>query len=140
MDRNIEAAPRDRLRFTEEIEALVLRILRHPEALVSDESLLWDFCVHDSKDGRPSGRGPLWCFFKTQWRKGDSNWQEKTIEARAVPFKAMTVRKIVRHTGVDVTPVFDKFLPEIFIYIRTNMPERYRRKLALKSHVGALQC
>jgi len=100
VDRKFEVAPRDRLRFTEEIEALVLRILRHSEALVSDESILWNFCVRDAEDGVLSGRGRRWYFFKTKWLARSSSGEPES-----------------RH------------LPEICFYIRANMPEQYRQKL-----------
>ena len=46
----IEFAPREKLRFVEGVEQILLRILRFPGALVSDESTLWDFCVSDADD------------------------------------------------------------------------------------------
>jgi hypothetical protein len=129
----IEFAPRKKLRFQKQLEPLLLRILRQPEALVSDESMLWDFCVNDSDDA--IGPGTKWAsyLFKRKFYRGnvldafkdDSHWQEVTFETRAVPFRKMTIRRVLRHTGVDITPVFDEYFPVILQYIATRLaPER----------------
>lgn len=125
----IEFAPREKLRFVEHIEQLVLKLLRHPEALVSDESTLWDFCINDADDAIGPGKGWASYLFKRKFYRGkaldglrnETLWQEVEYEARAVPFKQMTIRKILRNTGVDIAPVFDEYLPVIFQYIAARI-------------------
>jgi hypothetical protein len=133
----IEFAKRGKLRFLQSIESLLLRILRHPEALVTDESTLWDFCIDDADDAIGPGQKCGSYLFKRRFFLGNaltilrdsSQWQEEIYEARAVPFRKTTTRKIFRHTGVDVTPVFDEHFPVILHYIAARVPERTRLKL-----------
>ena len=65
--------------------------------------------------------------------RDDSKWEEVTFEERAVPFKKMTTRRILRNTGVDITPVFDEYLPVILQYIAGKMPDEKRSKLLSQS-------
>lgn len=135
---DINCAPREKLRFLKHVESVLLQILRHPEALVTDESSLRDFSINDSDDAIGLGKGCSTFLFRRKFYRGnafeglrdESNWQEEIYEARAVPFRKMTTRKILRHTGVDITPVFDKHFPVILQYIAANMPLEKRSKLA----------
>ena len=63
----IEFAPREKLRFLKHVEELLLRILRQPEALVSDESTLWDFCVNDADDAIGPGERSGTYLFKRKY-------------------------------------------------------------------------
>src|SRR3712207_1892375 len=104
-----EIAPREKLRFLIQIEAIVLRILRHPEALVSDESRLSDFGFWSSDWAARPGKKPHYFVFQTRHRRPGKPEFMIEREMRAVPFKLMTIRKIYKHTGVDITPVFDEY-------------------------------
>ena len=133
-----EFAPREKILFLGSIEALVLRLLHHPEALVSDESLIWDFCVEDADRAISPALRPHYYIFERTFRRGPFNienlndkskWETERYEAKALPFKKMVTRKILRHTGVDITPIFDEYLPVIFHFIATNIPEENRKKI-----------
>lgn len=95
-------ASRERLLFLPKLEELILRLLRHPEAFVSDETRLSDFYSDDT-----DGPDPF-------------------------PFRKMFVRKVLRHTGVDIEPVFNEYLPKILHYIAEHMPEEKRKKFYVK--------
>jgi hypothetical protein len=137
---NFSHAPRDRIRFVAKIEKLILRILGHPEALVTDESLLSDFCLFDSDRAvRPGKRTGYFVFKLRRLKKGiqpglsahldPENFEEFETETRAIPFRRSIIRKVLRHTGVDITSVYDSRIPEVFQFIAANMPENYRRRL-----------
>lgn len=133
----IEMAPRDKLRFLGELETFLLEILRHPEALITDESSLWDFCTYDSEQAVGFGSKPGHFLFRQRYRRGGfpydptdgSQWEETTIEVRALPFRKMTVRKILRHTGVDISPVFDKPIPIVLRFITDHISPDKRSRI-----------
>jgi len=130
----VECAAREQITFLLPMETLLLRLLRHPEAFVSDETSLWDFCSEDADRAKRPGRRPHWYWFERKWRNGasledltsENEWKTTTYEARAIPFRKMLTRKILRHTGVDIGPVFNERLPTILHYIAANLPEAKR--------------
>jgi hypothetical protein len=133
----IEWAPREKLRFLGALETFLLKLLRYPEALITDESSLWDFCLFDSEDAIGRSNKPGYYLFKKKFRRGgfpfildeDPKWEERIIESRALPFRKMTARKIFRHTGVDISSVFDEPIPIILHFIAENIPPGKRHRV-----------
>ncbi|MGA3212858.1 MAG: hypothetical protein ABSD20_16245 [Terriglobales bacterium] len=134
---HISIAPRERVLFHAKLRAVLLILLRHPEALVTDESRLWDFCSDDSDEAKRPGSKPGYFIFEHRYfkhskvganRRNPEHFETMVIESRAVPFKRTTIRKIFRHTGVDITPVFDEYLYVVLQYLADHISEEARER------------
>ena len=98
-EEKMQFASQNRLRFTSEaLENLLLRLLGHPEALITDLSSLRDFCSFDADKAEGVGNVPGYYIFKNrimkkginvfldEERNNRENWEERILEVRAVPF------------------------------------------------------
>lgn len=121
------------MKFVRCIEEYLLRLLRHPDALVSDLSLLRDFSINDSDDAISPGSKPGYYIFERTFRRGPLNsrtkWKTERYETRAYPVRRMFIRKVKRHLEVDITSVYDKPFPDLCDFILKNIPDTYRKKL-----------
>ena len=84
------------LKFLKPLTEEVLALLGHPEAWISDKSMFYDF--------------------ETMTDPGE------VVDKADPEFldQGVIVARIRDRFGVDVTPVYDKYLPEILHYIAAN--------------------
>ena len=140
--KNFRIAPQEQIRFVEWFLPVFLKLIQQPDAWVTDLSSLWDFCQLDADDAeKPGTRLHYFIFRQRIWRKinsvppfdaqneSDPGWREEVFEARAVPYKKMLIRRILRHTGVDISAIFEENIPVVIQYIATRISEDHRTQL-----------
>ena len=137
-----EIAPREQLLFLEKLEEIFLdKILGHPEALVTDESLIFDFCTFDIEHsigkGKKAGTN-IFKYYKRIPKKDLFGNLEKGfikkdifIESKAIHYRKWIIRKCKRFFNVDITDYYDKYLPELLKFIMQNLSKEKALELGL---------
>lgn len=139
-----EYAPRERILFVERLNQVFLsRVLNCEEALISDESCIWDFrdiFSYDIEDAiGPASRPGFYVFKKKKFLLGEqrafslediqrlrAQIPDEEIEAEPTYFRRDITLKTLEIFGVDIGPVFDRPLPEVLHYILVQMPDLKR--------------
>jgi hypothetical protein len=131
-----EIAPQEQLRFVEKLLDVFLdRVLDHPEAIVTDLTVIRHFTSYDIEDSIGKGTKPGHYLFKQRvWRKvnpdGSINlhkpksvddYKEEIIEVKAIHERKWIIRKCRRVFGVDISDVYDKNIPEVMLYIMKHI-------------------
>ena len=145
----VECAQRERILFVERIGSIFLgRIFDQEDALVvTDESRLWDFANWGSYDIesalRPGSSAGHFVFKKKKSftraefaayrsaRREGLTLPFEEIEAEPTYFRRDVVRKTQDVFGVDISSVFDRELPEVFLFVASHMPLTKRVMLGL---------
>ena len=137
MKPNIELAPQEQLLFVEKLLTIFLdRILGHPEALVTDESRIYDFTENDIDDSIGKGKKAGHYLFKRRWRMcypdgRKTEFKEEIQEQKAIHQRKWIIRKCKRVFGVDITDYYKKDFPIVLKYIMTKLSKEKAFELGL---------
>ena len=117
-------------------------VLNQEEVLISDESLLWDFSDwlgYDIEDAlRPGTRPGYFVFKEKKFYRGRGalddmhKKRDEPKEIEALPtghFRKEIIDRTLEVFGVDISSVFDKYLPEVFQFISARLPTEKRATL-----------
>lgn len=129
----IDISSQEKLTFFKKIEEVFIEKVLENDALITDESDLYDFVsMFDvSRSVKKLDNGKY--LFKMKRAKDlfCNEYEEIEFEDEAVNDKQEYIDKVKKIFGVDISEVFSFKLPELFHYILINMPELNKKRLKL---------
>ncbi|MBP7284946.1 MAG: hypothetical protein KBA66_25390 [Leptospiraceae bacterium] len=137
MKPKFDLAPQERLLFVRKLLPIFLeKILGHPEALVTDESRIYDFTENDIDDSIGKGKKAGHYLFKRRWRMcypdgRKTEFKEEIQEQKAIHQRKWLIRKCKRIFGVDITDCYDKEIPIVLKHIMVNVSREKAIELGL---------
>lgn len=129
----IDISSQEKLTFLKKIEEVFIEKVLENEALITDESDLYDFVsIFDvSRSVKKLDNGKYLFKMKRSKDLFSNEYEEIEFEDEAVNDKQEYIDKVKKIFGVDISEVFFFKLPELFHYILINMPELNKKRLNL---------
>ena len=129
----IEISSQEKLIFLKKIEETFIEKVLENDALITDESDLYDFVsMFDvSRSVKKLDNGKYLFKIKRSKDLFSNEYEEIEFEDEAVNDKQEYIDKVKKVFGVDISEIFSFKLPELFHYILINMPELNKKRLNL---------
>lgn len=129
----IEISSQEKLTFLKKIEEVFIEKVLENDALITDESDLYDFIsMFDiSRSVKKLDNGKYLFKMKRSKDLFSNEYEEIEFEDEAVNDKQEYIDKVKKIFGVDISEVLSFKLPELFHYILINMPELNKKRLKL---------